>query len=225
LRRFQETHFREENVRTLEASVHNLQSKYDTYLRYTPEERRSQTLPLLRGHVSVALHLLEFAILLIHFYERHENDIRSEKTKDSIARIVDKELVLDRAIHFAFSWAREFLIAGKELADALLREFTQLQSVDIDLPEGSLLHARPASLIVSVVNRYGTPVEMEMDGDRANAGSIMQVMILAGTKTGARRVTFRGDVNPLRDLKLLFEAGLGENGTSAFPDELGYLRE
>jgi phosphocarrier protein len=225
LLRFQETEFREENVRTLETLVHNLQSKYDTYLRSTPQERRSPTLPVLRGHASVALHLLEFAILLVHFYERHENDIRSEATKEAIARLVDKDVVLDRAIRFAFAWAREFLLQGKDIAERLLEEFTHVQSVEIPLQEGSVLHARPATLIVTVVNRYGTPVEMEIDGERANAGSIMQVMILAGTKPGARTVTFRGDVHPLRDLELLFAAGLGENGTAGFPDELAYLRE
>jgi len=86
-----------------------------------------------------------------------------------------------------------------------------------------LLHARPASLIVSIVNHHGVPVEVEIDGECANAGSIMQVMILAGSKVTARRVTFRGDVKPLRDLELLFGIGLGEKGLDDLPNELSYL--
>ena len=35
---------------------------------------------------------------------------------------------------------------------------------------------------------------------------------------------FRGDENPLRDIQILFEAGLGEYGIDELPPELGYLR-
>ena len=35
---------------------------------------------------------------------------------------------------------------------------------------------------------------------------------------------FRGDENPLRDIALLFENNLGEDGLEELPDELAYLR-
>ena len=76
-----------------------------------------------------------------------------------------------------------------------------------------------------LVNHHGTPVEMEINGEKTNAGSIMQVMILAGTKANARHVRFKGDVKPLEDLRLLFMSRLGEDGTDKLPDELFYLKE
>ena len=40
----------------------------------------------------------------------------------------------------------------------------------------------------------------------------------------ARSFIFRGDAQPLRDIQLLFENGVGERGLDALPEELDYLR-
>ena len=65
-------------ARTYEATVHNLQSTYDTHIQNTVLEGQDERLPRLRGHVSAALHLLEAVTHLAHFIERHENEVRSE---------------------------------------------------------------------------------------------------------------------------------------------------
>jgi hypothetical protein len=49
------------------------------------------------------------------------------------------------------------------------------------------------------------------------------VLICAGSNPEARTCRFRGDARPLRDLRRLFEARLGEEGLDALPAELGYL--
>ena len=49
-------------------------------------------------------------------------------------------------------------------------------------------------------------------------------MILAGSNPDVRTLEFRGDTHPLEDLRLLFEAGLGEWGMDRLPDALSYLR-
>ena len=49
-------------------------------------------------------------------------------------------------------------------------------------------------------------------------------MIAVGSHAEARRFVFRGDVNPLRDLRTLFDAGLGERGVDTLPESLAYLR-
>ena len=81
------------------------------------------------------------------------------------------------------------------------------------------------ALIVGIVNHYGTPVEMEVEGDRCNAGSILDLMVTVGSNSHARRFRFRGDENPLRDIGLLFEHDLGENGISSLPAALSYLAD
>ena len=64
---------------------------------------------------------------------------------------------------------------------------------------------------------------MEMGGTRANAGSIMQLLVLAGSKPDCREVAFHGDRQVLKDLTHLFRAGLGESGMDRIPPELSYL--
>ena len=224
LRRFVERHCNEEKARVYEATIHNIQSKYDTHIKSTALEAKDDRLPRLRGHVSVALHLLEIVTHLVHFYERHENDIRSESAKARIAALVDKNAVLRQAVDFALTSAARFLERGRPYADGVLPHYTKIRTLETTLPVGVYLHARPASLIVSIVNHYGTPVEMEIEGNRCNAGSILQVMILAGSHADARRVRFEGDEKPLQDIRRLFEARLGEGGLDDLPRELDYLR-
>lgn len=224
LRRFVENHCTEESARLYEATVHNLQSKYDTYLRASTIEARDPRLRKLRGHASVTLHLLSFVTDMIHFYERHETDIRSEGAREQIAALVDKVSVLEQVVHFGLFHALRFLGRGRPIAAEVLPHYSTMRTYHAVLPDGVYLHARPASLIVSVVNHYGTPVEMEIGGKRCNAGSILQVMILAGSNAGARRVAFHGDEKPLEDLRRLFELRLGEGGLENLPPELSYLR-
>jgi len=99
-----------------------------------------------------------------------------------------------------------------------------LQELQIELSENLKLHARPAALIVNIVSRHGTPVEMEVDGHRCNAGSILELLVAVGSHPEARHYIFRGDIHPLRDIGLLFESSLGEDGIDNLPPMLHYLK-
>jgi phosphotransferase system HPr (HPr) family protein len=120
--------------------------------------------------------------------------------------------------------AAVFLKSGRSLAEDVLPSFTNVQVLELSLRDDLVLHARPAALIVGIVNRFGTPVELEVDGKSCNAASILDMMVTVGSSPDVRRYTFRGDENPLRHIDLLFRAGLGEEGLDALPDELAYLR-
>jgi phosphotransferase system HPr (HPr) family protein len=121
-------------------------------------------------------------------------------------------------------WADRFLQSGAPIAEALLPEYTNLLELEVDLPDHLSLHARPAALIVGIVNHYATPVEMEVNGKRCNAGSILELLVTVGSQPRQRRLVFRGDERPVRDIGRLFENDLGENGMNALPVELSYLR-
>ncbi|MFN0243292.1 MAG: HPr family phosphocarrier protein [Planctomycetota bacterium] len=214
----------EEQARVYEATVHNLQSAYDTHVKNTVLEARDSRLPKLRGHVSAALHLLEAVTQLTHFVERHESGVRNEAVEGRIGRLVERGAVREVTLNHLLYWAVLFMRRGKPLAEDLLPSYTNVQVLEVVLPEDVLLHARPAALIVGIVNRYGTPVEMEIAGRKCNAASILELMVNVGSHPHARQFTFRGDENPLRDIRLLFEHGLGEGGINSLPDELAYLR-
>jgi len=217
-------HCSEEHARSLEATVHNLQSAYDTWVKGTTIEAGDPRLPKLRGHASAALHLMEATTQLTHFVERHERTGRDDATARRIAALVSQSEVRDITLNHMLVHAAVYMRRGRSVAEDLLPSYTNVQEIDVELREDVMLHARPAALIVGIVHRYGTPVEMVVEGRRCNAGSILEMMVTVGSAPDARRFRFRGDEHPLRDVALLFQHALGEDGLDLLPQELAYLR-
>jgi phosphotransferase system HPr-like phosphotransfer protein len=214
----------EEQARVYEATVHNLQSAYDTWVKNTVIESGDPRLGRLRGHASAALHLLEAVTHLVHFVERHESGLRNEAIERRLAALVDRSQVRDFTLNHILYWAAQIVRRGRPLAEDLLPSYTNVQLLEVTLADDVSLHARPAALIVGIVNRYGTPVEMELEGRKCNAASILDLMVAVGSYPQARRFVFRGDEKPLHDIEILFRCGLGERGIDKLPGELSYLR-
>ena len=214
----------EEKARVYESTVHNLQSTYDTHIRNTVLEGRDPRLVRLRGNASAALHLLQAVTHLAHFLERHEGDLRPAACHRRVSELVDRAGVEEVVVNNFLLWAHQLLQNGTDLAHDLLPSYTDLGEIELELPEGAQLHARPAALIVAVVNHHGTPVELELGGQRCDAGSILKILVTAGSHPDERRYVFRGDLRPLEDIRKLFRHGLGEQGTHTLPPELDYLR-
>lgn len=218
-------HFSEEQARVCEAMVHNLQSAYDTHIKNSALEGGDPRLPHLRGLVSVALHLLEAATCLIHFCERHEGDIHGKDAERRLNELVAREEVEARILHHLLMPATKVMAGGIDLAKDLLGTYTTTQALSLSLAAGVSLHARPAALIVGIVTHHGTPVELEIRGTRCNAGSILELLVCVGSHPEERSFTFHGDEAPLRDLELLFQHNLGEDGLDVLPEGLSYLAE
>jgi len=225
LKRFVQERLDEEKSRILESRIHAIQSKYDTYIQFTASESRSPELRQIRYVISLALHLFEVTTHLIHFYERHENDIRSESVKQRISGIVNKRTVLDWAVNYAFRNAGWLMAEGKTTALRLIPEYTSIREVAFQIPHDVRLHIRPAALIAAIVNHHGTPVRMKMGDGECDAASVTDVIFLAGTNLDAREVTFSGDERPLDDLATLFEVGLRDEGRDELEERLAYLKQ
>ena len=223
--KFLRKHCTEEQARVYEATVHNLQSTYDTHIKNTVLEAGDPRLGQLRGHASCALHLFEAVTDLIHFQERHESEEREAvvETSDRMRALVSPGELEEVLLETLIVGAAELLENGRAVAEDLLPSYTNLQELDCELMEGVSLHARPAALIVKIVQHHGTPVEMEVSGSICNAGSILELLVTVGSNPDTRHYVFRGDERPLRDIGLLFELGLGE-GPDSLPGELDYLR-
>jgi len=218
-------HCSEVQARVYEATVHNLQSTYDTHVKNSPAEAADPRLSKLRGHVSATLHLLEAVTHLAHFVERHESGQRNEQLEGRIGAVVKRSEVREQTLNHLLYWASVILKRGRPLAEDLLPSYTDLQVLEVDLPPTVSMHARPAALIVSIVNHFGTPVEMEVEGVRCNAASILELLVAVGSHPNARRFVFHGDIRPLTDIKLLFEYAVGEDGIERLPAQLAYLRD
>ena len=212
----------EQEVRYFETRIHTLLSRYDTYVEGTSLEAEDPDLPAFRGHIVVMVHLLKIMIELVHFYERHENDIRSIDAKDRIAALVDKGEVLDRILNFCLFYLHAYVDAGAPIAEKLVSCYTRQTRITLTVPDGVDIHARPVSLITKVVAHHGTTVNMTVGDTTCYAGSIINVLMTVGNHPSVRQIEFEGDSAPLRDLQTLFEHGLGE-GSSGLPESLSYL--
>ena len=165
--------------------------------------------------------MLEMATELVHFYERHENDIRHEAAREAIAAVVPKGDILNIAINSYLHYSYVFVEQASELAAKVLTTFVSQQAVALELPEGVVLHARPLALIVQIARHHGSPIEVTMDGESCSASSLMSLIMLAGSHPDCRVLHAKGDTAALGDLECLFASGLGEGGK--LPPELGYL--
>lgn len=219
---FVHTRATEERCRWYESTVHSIQSMYDTYVLNTSVERDHPWLQSLRGHASVSLHLLEMATALVHFYERHENDVRHQGARQAIASVVPKEDVLDVAVNVCLRHAYLYVEAASATANQILRTFVRQASLLLALPQGITLHARPLALIVQVARHYGTPLEISLDGEKCSANSLMALILIGGRHPRPKEIRVQGDARALHDLEVLFAAGLGETGRP-LPAELDYL--
>jgi phosphotransferase system HPr (HPr) family protein len=222
LPRFVAEHATEERCRWYESAVHNIQSMYDTYVLLTAVEEEHSWLRRLRSHVAVARHLLEMATGLVHFYERHENDIRHESARHWISDLVSKGEILDSAVNVCLRHAYLYVESCTQIAERVIEEFAGQQTVVLAMPESVSLHARPLALITQVARHYRTPLEISLEGESCSALSLMGLIMLAGKHPKPTLIEARGDTRALADLQLLFDNGLGEVGE--LPDGLGYLR-
>ena len=220
LQGFMERYCTERIARTFEARAHNLQSEFDSTISGGPEIQAHPDLAVLRGAVSQCLHLLEAVTSLTHLYERHFVYERDPATRKDFEGIVGLDEVLDIIANSCAKMAYESLNRARPVAEGLLRDLLRPTVREFTLPQGVQLHARPVSLVVAVVGHHGTPVQMEIGGETANAASIMSLLVLAGSHPDARSVKFRGSQEVLDDLAALFDSGLGEKGLESLPDHL-----
>jgi hypothetical protein len=168
-------HLSEEKLRKFELRVHSLQSLYDTYLKNTKIETIHPSLNSMRGFISVALHLAETATALIHFYERHESELRQEKVRESIERIIDKEMILDCIVNYCLFYCLKHLTRGITLAQSFLKSFVVIDSIRVPIPVYMGFHVRPATMVMKIVKHYGSDVRMQIGSEEYDAGSALDI--------------------------------------------------
>ncbi len=168
-------HVNEERLRTFEAAVHNLQSVYDTYIQYTRMEAQDSRLAKLREYVSIALHLLEIATVLVHFHERHERNSRHAEIYQRLQKITGTYQILDVMGNYALFYCTRFLQKGKQLSEETVMEYAQIQSKRIPIPIYRGFHVRPSTYIAKIVRHYGAEVQMHLGDEVYDAGCVFDL--------------------------------------------------
>ncbi|MHC5084017.1 MAG: HPr family phosphocarrier protein [Planctomycetota bacterium] len=185
----------EEKLRSLELRFHNLQSLYDTYVSTTETEVFDNDLPILRGHISVVLHLLRTARDFAHYFERHaspavqktiaEQELEhnhtihansgAQKVTNEKNRLVEPEVLLDTLVDYSISFVSQFLTRAEVLCQNMLKRYTEIGTIEVLVPQYRGFHVRPSTLVSKLVLHYGSEVKMKLGYDVYDASSPLEL--------------------------------------------------
>ena len=186
----------EEIIREFELRAHNIQSKYDTHIKSTRKEANDKNFKSLRGHGSIALHFLEIASRLIHFYERHEGEIIKSYSWEKIDQLIDKQQVLELGINWALYECHKYLEKGGEVAKKILKRYAQKKTIQAGIPPYRGFHLRPASLVAKIVQYNGAEVKLIIDKQDYDAGSPLALFRTNQQIIAKKRTFVLGKIKP-----------------------------
>lgn len=223
----------EVEIRRFEMQLHNLQSTFDSYVIHGGYRFGNRMLKQLRGHFSVAFHLLQMVGRLLHFYERHLADVGykniNKQVGDRLGALVDPMTLLDRTINYGLYYVCHYLNDGRELAQKILNENIERDRITVGIPVKLGFHSRPSLLVAKIVQHYGGDVELVVGADRFDASSVLDIQWAGGKihKENITQVVFEGDSRALEDIEILAGVNYGEDTMGKgipLPKELQYLR-
>lgn len=175
----------EERLRNLEEKFHNLQSLYDTHISDSNVESLDDSLPILRGHITVIFHLLETATAFCHYYERHiPSFARQNLTPDT--DILDPAGLLDVLMNYSLMFSSRFILRTRSLCHDMLRRYAIHSRISVPVPRYRGFHVRPSTLIARIVTHYGSEVQMGLEDETYNAGVTLD-LFRANEKLNARK--------------------------------------
>jgi phosphotransferase system HPr-like phosphotransfer protein len=219
-------------IRSFEMRVHNIQSSFDSYVVRTSSEQENILLEQLRSHFSIVFHILQVMGRLLHFYERHLYDAGFKdvymRVRQSLAELIDPDVVLDRAVNFCLFYAWKFLSSGKQVASQIMNQNMETGTIEVTIPMDRGFHSRPSLLVAKIVQYYGGEVILHVGDDQFDASSVLDIQWAGGKikKEDYKTVVFSGDSRALNDLKVLAGVNYGEDHMGKgipLPRELSYL--
>lgn len=173
----------EENLEKFRSIFNQLESMYDTFIRKTDTEDKIKEFKTLRGYIAVIFHLLEIGKALIHFYERHSDEVRKYHTAVKIARLVDKEKIKKSIKDFALFYSLFFVTKGKQLCYSIFNQFGTdagefiIQTASLIIPNHRIedFHIRPIMPITQIANRHKLNTYLYFQRKKYNLKSAIEV--------------------------------------------------
>ena len=159
----------EEKLRSLQLRFHNLQSLYDTYVSGTEAAEIDSDLPVLRGHISVVLHLLRTATLFAHHYERHLINRRLCRSLSQCEPLVKSATLLNVLMNYSITHISLYIDYAVQLCQEMLKRYAKVGRIELPIPQYRGFHVRPSTLVAKIVQHYGSEVRMFLDDETYNA--------------------------------------------------------
>jgi hypothetical protein len=138
-------------------------------------EANDSRLIKLRSYVSIALHLLEIATVLVHFHERHERHSRHAEIYRLLQDITGTYQILDVMGNYALFYCTRFLQKGKLLSEEAVMDYAQITSKRIPIPIYRGFHVRPSTYIAKIARHYGADVQMHLGDEVYDAGCVFDL--------------------------------------------------
>lgn len=161
-------------LRHLQHEFHNMQSLYDTFVSSTENELIDPSLPVLRGHISVVLHLLYTATAFTHYYERHIHN-QGCRGKGRPDALVNGDALLRVLLGYSLTFASHYVAAGQSLCHDMLKRYAEVTRATMPVPRYRGFHVRPSTLVAKIVLHYGSEVQLILDGHGYDASSPLEI--------------------------------------------------
>lgn len=155
----------EAQLRSLANSFHSLQSRYDTYLSGSDIAESDVMLPGMRDNLTVVFHLLDTAVTLIHFYERHALKNWNKKLCTPLSNVKLLGIIID----YFVAYADKFIMAAQNLCQDILKSYAVQGEIEAPIPNYRGFHVRPSTLIAKIASHYGSEVKMVLGKMEYNA--------------------------------------------------------
>ena len=175
----------EEKLRSLQLRFHNLQSLYDTYVSGTEATDLDTELPILRGHISVVMHLLRTATLFAHYFERHISKKLCE-TRTRQGPLIQPDKLLSVLMNYSIAHTSLYIDCAVNLCQEKLKRYAEIGQIELPVPQYRGFHVRPSTLISKLVLHYGSNVQMQIDDEIYDACSPLE-LFRANEKINARK--------------------------------------
>jgi len=182
-----------------EREFRNLQSMYHTYISDTDAEQQDWNLPVIRGHISIIQHLLELAVVLAHYFERHIMGYGNARNE---ALIIDPGKLLTVLVEYSITYTGLFMTSAQRLCRNVIKRYAEPSSVEVTVPIYRGFHVRPSTLIAKIVLHYGSEVYLVTDdGSRYDASSPLELFRVNEKINAQKRRALAQVLSTLREMQ------------------------
>jgi hypothetical protein len=101
------------------------------------------------------LHLLRTSRDFAHYYERHAGPA-AHKIAQGRKRLVEPEQLLQLLINYSIYFVTQYLTCAELLCQDMLRRYTEIDRIEVLVPQYRGFHVRPSTLISKLVLHYGS---------------------------------------------------------------------
>jgi len=108
--------------------------------------------------MTLVFHLLDTAVTLIHFYERHT----LMNWNDRLSPPITNQELLEIILGYFICYADRYITAAQGLCQDILKSYAIQGTIEVPIPNYRGFHVRPSTLVAKIAIHYGSDVKMKL---------------------------------------------------------------